>query len=170
MAVSAKFYKAAAVVALSLAMVGCGKATIKFTGKTGATTSVQTVNGTLQVSKVSNTFIGDRTSTTYQISFVLTQGGRTIELNTYPTPDQNSYDSKNFGNDYYAVRTVCATSNCETFAALFNYGSYQGSGIQFAVLYQGKADGSGNVIKMNEELNTNYNSVSDALNSLVSAM
>jgi len=170
MAVGLKSFKIGAALALSMVLFGCGKAHITITSNKGAVTSLQTANGTLQVTSVSRSFIGDQYSTDYQISFVITQAGRTVKLDTYATPDQNGSATQNFGSDFYAVRTACANTACDTFAALFNYGNFQGSTVQFAVLYKSAADGSGSITKLNEEFDTNFNSVYDAMAALVNAI
>jgi hypothetical protein len=137
-----------------LTAVACGKAHINF-----ASSAASPV-------KASSTYIGDRYSETYQITFNMQNGEDAVELVAYISPNEIGTDSKYIGDNVYAVRVQCAPSGCSQFGALFNFGSRTSSSLsQFAQLYT--QDAAGNVTLVKEIKNSNFNLVSDALNALL---
>jgi hypothetical protein len=76
------------------------------------------------------------------------------------TPQTSGFDSQNFGADYYALSTACASDSCDEFVGLYNYGNFGTGSVQFAVLY--KADSNGSVSKESEAQGTSFNNAEDA--------
>jgi hypothetical protein len=147
------------VAALGLTLVACGKS-ITIHPKNGATATVQTLSGPMQVTgaeKVSN-----RATNEFVLSFNISHAGRSISLTTFASPStaQNGYNTQNYGNDYYAVRSACADMSCNQFVALFNYGTFGSTAVQMAVLYQALEDGE--ATQLDYQTSTAYNSIYDA--------
>jgi hypothetical protein len=159
--VEMKNLKVLAALAMSFAVLGCGKANVKFSSSKSVT-SVQTASGELQVVNVTAQWIN---ASSYLVTATLTHMGSTINLSTNMTAHSSGMISQNVGSNYYAMGAACSPNGCGEMSVVYNYGNYETGGAQFAVLY--KVGVNGSVTKESEAFGTSFDQPEDAYYTLV---